>query len=74
LNILDFERATKIATARFSILSGAGAQLERALINFMLDIHTREHGYVETLPPFIVNRESLFGTGQLPKFEADLSS
>jgi seryl-tRNA synthetase len=72
LNILDFERATKIATARFSILSGAGAQLERALINFMLDIHTREHGYVETLPPFIVNRESLFGTGQLPKFEADL--
>jgi seryl-tRNA synthetase len=72
LNILDFERATKIASARFSILSGAGAQLERALINFMLDIHTREHGYVETLPPFIVNRESLFGTGQLPKFEADL--
>ncbi|MGI9107782.1 MAG: serine--tRNA ligase [Pyrinomonadaceae bacterium] len=72
LGILDLERATKIAGARFAILRGAGAQLERALINFMLDLHTREHGYEETLPPFIVNRDSLFGTGQLPKFEQDL--
>jgi seryl-tRNA synthetase len=72
LGILDLERAAKIATARFAILRGAGARLERALINFMLDTHTREHGYEETLPPFIVNRDSLFGTGQLPKFEADL--
>jgi seryl-tRNA synthetase len=72
LGILDLERAAKIATARFAILKGAGARLERALINFMLDVHTREHGYEETLPPFIVNRDALFGTGQLPKFEADL--
>ena len=72
LNILDLERATKIASARFAILRGAGALLERALINFMLDTHTREHGYTETLPPFIVNRDALFGTGQLPKFEDDL--
>jgi seryl-tRNA synthetase len=72
LGILDLERATKIAGARFAILNGAGARLERALINFMLDVHTREHGYTETLPPFLVNRQSLFGTGQLPKFEADL--
>jgi seryl-tRNA synthetase len=72
LGILDLERATKIASARFAILNGAGARLERALINFMLDVHTREHGYLETLPPFIVNRNALFGTGQLPKFEADL--
>ncbi|HEV2880761.1 MAG TPA: serine--tRNA ligase [Pyrinomonadaceae bacterium] len=72
LGILDLERATKIAGARFSILRGAGAQLERAIINFMLDLHTREHGYEETLPPFIVNRDALFGTGQLPKFEQDL--
>jgi seryl-tRNA synthetase len=72
LGILDLERAAKIATARFAILFGAGARLERALINFMLDVHTREHGYEETLPPFIVNRESLFGTGQLPKFEQEL--
>src|SRR5215217_2178670 len=72
LGILDLERAAKIATARFAILKGAGARLERALINFMLDVHTREHGYEETLPPFIVNRDSLFGTGQLPKFESDL--
>jgi seryl-tRNA synthetase len=72
LGILDLERAAKIATARFAILKGAGAKLERALINFMLDVHTREHGYEETLPPFIVNRESLFGTGQLPKFEQEL--
>jgi seryl-tRNA synthetase len=72
LGILDLERAAKIASARFAILKGAGAKLERALINFMLDVHTREHGYEETLPPFIVNRDSLFGTGQLPKFESDL--
>lgn len=72
LGILDFERATKIATARFAILNGAGARLERALVSFMLDVHSREHGYLETLPPFIVNRDALFGTGQLPKFEADL--
>jgi seryl-tRNA synthetase len=72
LDILDLERAAKIASARFAILKGAGARLERALINFMLDIHTQEHGYEETLPPFIVNRDSLFGTGQLPKFEEDL--
>ncbi len=72
LGILDLERATKIAGARFAILNGAGARLSRALIDFMLDLHTREHGYQETLPPFIVNRDSLFGTGQLPKFEEDL--
>jgi seryl-tRNA synthetase len=72
LGILDLERATKIASARFAILNGAGARLERALINFMLDVQTREHGYSETLPPFIVNRNALFGTGQLPKFEDDL--
>ena len=72
LGILDLERATKIAAARFAILNGAGARLERALKDFMLDVHTREHGYTETLPPFIVNRNALFGTGQLPKFEPDL--
>src|SRR5213080_2595093 len=72
LSILDLERATKIAGARFAILNGAGSRLERALIDFMLDLHTREHDYRETLPPFIVNRDALFGTGQLPKFEADL--
>lgn len=72
LGILDLERATKITGARFAILNGAGARLERALINFMLELHTREHGYRETLPPFIVNRDSLFGTGQLPKFEQEL--
>ena len=72
LGILDLERATKISGARFAILNGAGARLERALISFMLDLHTREHGYQETLPPFIVNRDSLFGTGQLPKFAEDL--
>jgi seryl-tRNA synthetase len=72
LGILDLERATKITGARFAILNGAGARLERALIDFMLELHTREHGYLETLPPFIVNRDSLFGTGQLPKFAADL--
>src|SRR2546426_10923630 len=72
LGILDLERAAKIASARFAILNGAGARLERALINFMLELHTREHGYEETLPPFIVNKDALFGTGQLPKFEEDL--
>jgi seryl-tRNA synthetase len=72
LGILDLERAAKIAGTRFAILNGAGARLERALIDFMLDLHTREHGYLETLPPFIVNRDALFGTGQLPKFEAEL--
>lgn len=72
LGILDLERAAKIAGARFAILKGQGALLERALINFMIDVHTREHGYTETLPPFIVNSKTLFGTGQLPKFEQDL--
>ena len=72
LGILDFERATKIAGSRFAILNGAGARLERALVNFMLDVHTTEHGYTETLPPFLVNRQALFGTNQLPKFEDDL--
>ena len=72
LGILDFERATKIAGSRFSILFGAGARLERALVNFMLGVHTTEHGYTETLPPYLVNRTSLFGTNQLPKFEEDL--
>jgi seryl-tRNA synthetase len=72
LGILDFERAAKIAAARFSVLSGAGARLARALINFMLDLHTREHGYREMEPPFLVNRAALTGTGQLPKFEEDL--
>jgi seryl-tRNA synthetase len=72
LGILDLERATKIAGSRFAILNGAGARLERALINFMLDVHTGEHGYTETLPPFLVNRTALFGTNQLPKFEDDL--
>lgn len=72
LGILDLERATKITGARFAILNGAGARLSRALVNFMLDVHTTEHGYTETLPPFLVNRTSLFGTGQLPKFEEDL--
>jgi len=72
LGILDLERATKIAGSRFAILNGAGARLERALVNFMLDIQTIEHGYTETLPPFMVNRTALFGTNQLPKFEEDL--
>jgi len=72
LGIIDFERATKISGARFSVLTGAGARLERALINFMLDLHTREHGYLEVEPPFLVNRAALTGTGNLPKFEADL--
>jgi seryl-tRNA synthetase len=72
LGILDQERATKVTGARFAVLNGLGAKLERALINFMLDLHTGEHGYREMLPPFIVNSDTLFGTGQLPKFEADL--
>lgn len=72
LGILDQERAVKITGSRFAILNGAGARLERALVNFMLDVHTTEHNYTETLPPFLVNRKSLFGTNQLPKFEDDL--
>lgn len=72
LGILDFERAVKIAGSRFAILTGAGARLERALVNFMLDIHTGKNNYLETLPPFLVNRQALFGTNQLPKFEEDL--
>jgi len=72
LRIIDFERGTKIAGARFTVLMGAGARLARALINFMLSLHTREHGYTEVEPPFLVNSASLTGTGNLPKFEADL--
>jgi len=72
LAILDFERAAKIAGARFTVYRGAGARLERALINFMLDLHTTENGYQEMLPPALVNRAALVGTGQLPKFEEDL--
>jgi seryl-tRNA synthetase len=72
LGILDFERAAKITGARFPLYFGAGARLERALINFMLDIHTQAHGYTEILPPFMVNRQSMTHTGQLPKFEEDL--
>ncbi len=72
LGILDFERAAKIAGARFAVYYGAGAKLERALAQFMLDLHTREHGYTEVFPPFMVNSDSMFGTGQLPKFAEDL--
>jgi seryl-tRNA synthetase len=72
LGILDFERGVRLAGARFTVLSGAGARLSRALINFMLDLHTREHGYQEMEPPFLANAASLNGTGQLPKFEQDL--
>lgn len=72
LGILDFERAAKIAGARFAILSGLGARLERALINFCLDLHTKHHGYTEVVPPYIVNANALFGTGNLPKFADDL--
>jgi seryl-tRNA synthetase len=72
LDILDFERAGKLTGARFALYKGAGARLERALINFMLDLHTEQHKYVEILPPFMVNRDSMTGTGQLPKFEEDL--
>jgi len=72
LGILDFERAAKLSGARFALLKGLGSRLERALINFMLDLHTQKHGYVEVLPPFLVNSASMTATGQLPKFEADL--
>jgi seryl-tRNA synthetase len=72
LGIIDFERGTKIAGARFTVLLGAGARLARALINFMLDLHTKEHGYTEVEPPFMANTATLTGTGNLPKFEADL--
>ena len=72
LGILDFERAGRMSGARFSLYMGAGAALERALIGFMLDLHTREHGYKEMIPPFMVGRDAMTGTGQLPKFEEDL--
>jgi seryl-tRNA synthetase len=72
LGILDLERAAKVAGARFAVYWGMGARLERALVNFMLDVHTNEHGYQEVLPPFLINSASLFGTGQLPKFAEDL--
>ena len=72
LGILDFERAAKVTGSRFAVYFGQGAKLERALVNFMLDTHTAEHGYIETLPPFLVNSDSLYGTGQLPKFAEDL--
>jgi seryl-tRNA synthetase len=72
LGIIDFERGTKIAGARFTVLAGAAARLERGLINFMLSLHTSEHGYTEIAPPFLANEASLTGTGNLPKFEADL--
>ncbi len=72
LGVLDLERAAKITGARFAVYWDMGAKLERALANFMLDLHTREHGYTEVLPPYMVNPESMYGTGQLPKFEADL--
>jgi seryl-tRNA synthetase len=72
LNILDFARGAKITGARFTLYRGLGARLERAIINFMIDLHTQEHGYTEVLTPFMVNRESMTGTGQLPKFEEDL--
>ncbi len=72
LGILDFDRAAKISGARFAVLDGFGARLERALIQFMLELHTREHGYREVLPPFLVGKDALFGTGTLPKFESDV--
>jgi seryl-tRNA synthetase len=72
LDIIDFDRAAKITGARFALYKGMGAQLERALINFMLDLHTTEHGYLEVLPPFMVNKVSMTATGQLPKFEEEL--
>ncbi len=72
LDILDFERGTKIAGARFTVYKGLGARLERSLINFMLNLHTGEHGFIEILPPFMVNRDAMTGTGQLPKFEDDM--
>ena len=72
LGVLDLERAVKFTGARFAVFWGLGAKLERALANFMLDLHTREHGYTEVLPPYLVNSESMYGTGQLPKFADDL--
>jgi seryl-tRNA synthetase len=72
LGVLDFERATKLSGARFAVYWDLGARLERALANFMLDLHTRDHGYTEVLPPYLVNSESMYGTGQLPKFASDL--
>ncbi len=72
LDILDFERAAKIAGTRFTVYKGLGARLERSVMNFMLDLHTRKHGYTEVLPPFMVNRDAMIGTGQLPKFEEDM--
>jgi seryl-tRNA synthetase len=72
LGVLDLERATKLTGARFAVYWDLGAKLERALANFMLDLHTREHGYTEVLPPYLVNSDSMYGTGQLPKFAADL--
>ncbi|MDP9132524.1 MAG: hypothetical protein M3M98_05245 [Nitrospirota bacterium] len=72
LGILDFDRAVRMAKARFAVMTGMGARLERALINYMLDVHTTQHGYREVLPPLLVNRAAMTGTGQLPKFEEDL--
>ena len=72
LDILDFERAAKIAGTRFTVYKGLGARLERSVINFMLNLHTEEHGFTEILPPFMVNRDAMTGTGQLPKFEEDM--
>ena len=72
LNIIDFERGSKVTGARFSFYKGLGARLERAVFSFMLDLHTTEHQYVEVFPPFIVNRDSMVGTGQLPKFAEDM--
>jgi seryl-tRNA synthetase len=72
LDIIDFERASKISGARFSVMKNLGARLERSVLNFMLDLHTEKHGYMEILPPFLVNRNSMIGTGQLPKFENDM--
>ena len=72
LGVLDLERAAKLTGARFALYWDLGAKLERALMNFMLDVHTREHGYTEVLPPYLVNSDSMFGTGQLPKFADDL--
>jgi seryl-tRNA synthetase len=72
LDVLDFERASKIAGARFTVYKGLGARLERSVINFMLNLHTEEHGFTEILPPFMVNRDAMTGTGQLPKFEEDM--
>jgi seryl-tRNA synthetase len=69
--MLDLERAVKLTGARFAVYWDLGAKLERALMNFMLDLHTREHGYTEVLPPYLVNSDSMYGTGQLPKFAAD---